>query len=206
MHLIEINQKIKNKKNLKEWLARELFIFSFAWQFGKKTKILTKVNDYSLILKYPLNLTLDFFLILKKYIFFKFKILSDLTGVDYNTKLLLVYNLLSIDLNFRIIVETEIFRTHKNFTNFYEFFSVSSIYKSSNWLEREVWDMFGVRFIGHNDLRRILTDYGFEGFPLRKNFPLTGFLEVRYDDECKSIVYEPVQLAQEYRFFDFQSP
>lgn len=126
--------------------------------------------------------------------------------MDYNNKLSLFYNLLSLDLNFRILLEVEIYKTHKNFTNFYEFFSITSLYNGANWLEREVWDMFGVRFIGHNDLRRILTDYGFEGFPLRKNFPLTGFLEVRYDEECKSIVYEPVQLAQEYRFFDFQSP
>lgn len=84
--------------------------------------------------------------------------------------------------------------------------SLSSLYSSANWLEREVWDMFGIYFENHDDLRRILTDYGFEGFPLRKDFPVTGFLEVRYSEPEKRIVYEPVELAQEYRLFHFLSP
>jgi NADH-quinone oxidoreductase subunit C len=84
--------------------------------------------------------------------------------------------------------------------------SASSIYKSSLWLEREIWDMFGIFFSEHPDLRRILTDYGFEGFPLRKDFPLSGFNEVRYDDEVKRIIYEPIEITQEFRSFDFLSP
>jgi NADH:ubiquinone oxidoreductase subunit C len=84
--------------------------------------------------------------------------------------------------------------------------SLTKVYKSANWLEREVWDLFGVFFSNHPDLRRILTDYGFEGFPLRKDFPLVGFVEVRYDDEKKSIVYEPLSFSQEYRTFAFNSP
>lgn len=84
--------------------------------------------------------------------------------------------------------------------------SLVSLYPSSNWLERETWDMFGIFFKNHPDLRRILTDYGFEGFPLRKDFPLSGFTEVRYDDEKKRVVLEPIQITQEYRYFDFLSP
>ncbi|MGE0700989.1 MAG: NADH-quinone oxidoreductase subunit C, partial [Hyphomicrobiaceae bacterium] len=84
--------------------------------------------------------------------------------------------------------------------------SVVSVFPTANWLERETYDMFGVLFSGHPDLRRILTDYGFEGYPLRKDFPLTGYKEVRYDDELKRVVYEPVRLAQEFRQFDFESP
>lgn len=78
--------------------------------------------------------------------------------------------------------------------------------RGASWLEREIWDMFGIAFSNHSDLRRILTDYGFQGFPLRKDFPLTGFIEVRYDDESKRVIYDSLELSQEFRFFDFQSP
>jgi len=84
--------------------------------------------------------------------------------------------------------------------------SITELFPNADWYEREAFDMYGIAFIGHPDLRRILTDYGFEGFPLRKDFPLTGFVEVRYDDERKQVVYEPVNLPQEYRSFDFMSP
>ena len=84
--------------------------------------------------------------------------------------------------------------------------SVSSVFKSASWLEREVWDLFGIFFSEHSDLRRILTDYGFQGFPLRKDFPLTGFVELKYDDEMKRVSYDSLELSQEFRFFDFQSP
>jgi len=85
-------------------------------------------------------------------------------------------------------------------------FSLTSLYLGANWAEREIWDMFGVYFTGHNDLRRILSDYGFEGYPLRKDFPVNGFLELRYDDSRRRILYEPLQVTQEFRIFDFSMP
>lgn len=130
----------------------------------------------------------------------KFTILNDICVVDYpenKNRFELTYNILSVKYNFRIFLKT--------YTSAY-ISSVSNIYSSSNWIERECWDMFGVFFINHPDLRRILTDYGFEGFPLRKDFPLTGYIEVRYDDEKSNIVYEPLELSQEYRLFNFTSP
>ncbi|KAL7305720.1 NADH dehydrogenase [ubiquinone] iron-sulfur protein 3, mitochondrial [Trichogramma pretiosum] len=132
----------------------------------------------------------------------QFTNLSDMTAVDIPSRpyrFELVYNLLSIRFARRIRV--------KSYTD--ELTPVDSIYeihKSADWYEREVWDMFGIYFSGHPDLRRILTDYGFEGHPLRKDFPLTGFIEVRYDDEKKRVVAEPLELAQEYRKFELSAP
>jgi len=128
--------------------------------------------------------------------------LSDLTAVDYparSKRFDLVYQLLSVRLNQRLrlvasVADGEIVP------------SVSHIFSSAIWAEREVWDMFGIFFSGHGDLRRLLTDYGFEGHPLRKDFPLTGTVETRYDDSEKRVVYEPVSLTQEFRDFDFMSP
>ncbi|GAB4394522.1 MAG: NADH-quinone oxidoreductase subunit C [Kiloniellaceae bacterium] len=131
-----------------------------------------------------------------------FKQLVDLTAVDFPDQVErfeVVYNLLSLKLNQRIRVKlTTDERTPVA--------SVCGVFSSAIWLEREVWDMFGIFFSDHPDLRRILTDYGFEGHPLRKDFPLTGFKEVRYDEEQKRVVYEPVKLTQEFRRFDFMSP
>jgi NADH/F420H2 dehydrogenase subunit C len=140
--------------------------------------------------------------ILKNHFLFKYDLLSDITIIDYPNRLNrfeVVYNFLSIKRNFRIIL-----KVHAN--EFVAVESLNKIYNSSNWLERECWDMFGVFFKNHLDLRRIITDYGFEGFPLRKDFPLNGYLEVRYDEGLKRVVYEPLELTQEFRFFDFKSP
>ena len=111
----------------------------------------------------------------------------------------MVYNLLSMTQNSRVRVKLQTDDED-------QVPSVSSIFSSANWWEREAWDLYGIFFSDHPDLRRILTDYGFIGHPLRKDFPLTGYLEVRYDDEQKRVVYEPVKLTQEYRNFDFLSP
>jgi len=132
----------------------------------------------------------------------QFKLLMDLCGVDYpenEERFCVVYNLLSLPLNLRIRVKVW---TSEDVP----VPSVTGIYSAANWWEREAWDMYGIYFTDHPDLRRILTDYGFEGHPLRKDFPLTGYVEVRYDDEQKRVVYEPVKLQQEFRSFDFLSP
>ena len=131
-----------------------------------------------------------------------FSQLTDLTAVDYPDRLQrfeLVYQLLSIKNNKRVRIICSI-------DDGQIVPSVTSIYKSAEWPEREVWDMYGLFFSDHPDLRRLLTDYGFEGHPLRKDFPLTGYVEVRYDDIERRVAYQPVQLTQEYRDFDFLSP
>ena len=131
-----------------------------------------------------------------------FKLLVDVCGVDYperERRFEVVYNLLSISHNQRIRVKVCVAEEEP-------VPSVAQLYPTANWFEREVWDLYGVFFSEHPDLRRILTDYGFEGHPLRKDFPLTGHVEVRYDDEQKRVVYEPVRLTQDFRSFDFLSP
>jgi NADH-quinone oxidoreductase subunit C len=131
-----------------------------------------------------------------------FKALMDLCGVDHpqrEQRFDVVYNLLSIRQNTRVRVKIA---TDENTP----VPSVTGLFSSADWMEREAWDLFGIYFSGHADLRRLLTDYGFEGHPLRKDFPLTGYVEVRYDDAQKRVVYEPVKLAQDFRNFDFLSP
>ena len=132
----------------------------------------------------------------------KFRQLIDITVVDYpeNTqRFKLVYLFLSHEFNQRIIL---IYLINENEV----ITSLTSIYPAANWMEREVFDMYGVKFKDHPDLRRILTDYGFEGFPLRKDFPLTGHVEVRYSEDQKKVIQEPVKLEQNYRNFDYESP
>jgi len=132
----------------------------------------------------------------------KFKQLIDITAVDYpqrEKRFKIVYLLLSHQNNLRIIISTNI--DEKETVP-----SIIKIFPSANWMEREVFDMYGISFKDHPDLRRILTDYGFEGYPLRKDFPLTGYTEVRYSEQDKKVISEPVKLDQEYRDFDFESP
>lgn len=139
------------------------------------------------------------FLFLKNHTLTQFNILTDIACVDYPGKkerFELTYILLSI----RYIVRL---RVRITIGTLLPVNSVTSIFKGSDWLEREVWDLFGVFFFKHPDLRRILTDYGFDGHPLRKDFPLTGFIELSYDDSIKKLIYQPVSLAQEFRNYDF---
>lgn len=149
------------------------------------------------------NKNLKFLLIfLKNHHLLQFKTLLSITGVDYPNKIQrfeVNYFLLSYTLNIRAIIKVVT-------DDITPIDSVTEIYKSANWYEREVWDLFGVFFSNHPGLRRILTDYGFEGFPFRKDFPQTGFMEIRYDDERKYIIYEPIEIAQEFRLFDFTTP
>lgn len=132
----------------------------------------------------------------------QFKILSEICAVDYinnEKRFEIIYNLLSLRFNSRLKIKIKI-------NEFEPIDSIIEIYKAANWCEREVWDMFGIVFVNHPDLRRILTDYGFEGHPLRKDFPLSGFLEVFYNELKKRVVYEPINLSQQYRLFEFNNP
>ena len=132
----------------------------------------------------------------------RFVNITDVTAVDHpgrEKRFDVVYHFLSPTLNTRIRIRAEADETT-------QVPSIIDVFPGADWFERETYDLYGVIFVGHPDMRRILTDYGFDGHPLRKDFPLTGFVEVRYDDEQKRVVYEPVKLAQEFRDFDFLSP
>ena len=162
----------------------------------------SKINHSQLYLTIHSEDLIDVVLFLKTNVDFKFKQLIELTAVDYPEKkkrFMMVYMFLSHENNQRVILnflinENEIVQ------------SLTSVFPSSNWMEREVFDMYGIKFNDHPDLRRILTDYGFEGHPLRKDFPLTGHNEVRYSEDEKKVIYEPVKLEQNYRNFDYESP
>ncbi len=137
---------------------------------------------------------------LKKHIGCQFKMLTGVYGVDFlnlDYRFCVVYDLLSLKFNRRIRVKLYV-------NEITPVDSATSVFLSSNWWEREIWDMYGVYFQNHPDLRRILTDYGFEGYPMRKDFPLSGYIELRYDSEKKRVIAEPVQLAQEYRNFSHE--
>ena len=171
------------------------------------SELTTKINDSNisheqLYLSIDNEDLLDVILFLKTNKDTKFKQLIDITAVDYpenSKRFKMVYLFLSHQFNQRIIIS--------NFINENEVVpSLTKIFPSANWMEREVFDMYGVKFKDHPDLRRILTDYGFNGHPLRKDFPLTGHNEVRYSEEEKKVIYEPVKLEQNYRNFDYESP
>jgi len=162
----------------------------------------SKINHNQIFLNIENDDLLDVILFLKNNNQTKFKQLIDITAVDYpehERRFKLVYLLLSHEINSRILIDF--------FINENEIVStLTSIFPSSNWMEREVFDMYGIKFNNHPDLRRILTDYGFEGHPLRKDFPLSGHNEVRYNEDHKKVMYEPVKLEQNYRNFDYESP
>jgi len=183
---------MQNIKDLEKFLNSELNT-KIQSSYIKHKQIYIKIDDQDLS---------DVMLFLKTNSKSKFRQLIDITAVDFPEKELrfkLIYLLLSHELNHRIIIEMEI--KDKEIIQ-----SITSIFPSANWMEREVFDMYGIEFKDHPDLRRILTDYGFEGHPLRKDFPLTGHNEVRYSNENKKVIYEPVKLEQNYRNFDYESP
>ena len=167
------------------------------------TKInLSKVNHNQLFLSIDSDDIIDVLMFLKTNENTKFRQLIDITAVDYpenEKRFKLIYLLLSHEFNSRVIIDC--FISENEIVP-----SLTKIYPSANWMEREVFDMYGISFKDHPDLRRILTDYGFEGYPLRKDFPLTGYNEVRYSEEHKKVIYEPVKLEQNYRNFDYESP
>ena len=162
----------------------------------------TKIKHKHLCINVENENLLEVVLFLKNNNQTKFKQLIDITAVDYpanEKRFKIVYLFLSHEFNSRIILDFYI-----NENEIVE--SLTSVFPSSNWMEREVFDMYGIKFKDHPDLRRILTDYNFEGYPLRKDFPLTGHNEVRYSENEKKVIYEPVKLEQNYRNFDYESP
>ena len=162
----------------------------------------SRVKHNQIYLSIDSNDIIDVILFLKTNENTKFRQLIDITAVDFPEKeqrFKIVYLLLSHEFNTRVLIEFDISEGEK-------VPSLTKIFPSANWMEREVFDMYGIDFKDHPDLRRILTDYGFEGYPLRKDFPLTGHNEVRYSEESKKVIYEPVKLEQNYRNFDYESP
>ena len=171
--------------------------------YGLTTNVIkSEINFEQLYLDIDVKDIISTILFLKTNDKCRFKQLIDITAVDFpnrDKRFKIIYLLLSHENNLRVIVNTYI--EEKKIVP-----SLTKIFPSSNWMEREVFDMYGISFKDHPDLRRILTDYGFQGYPLRKDFPLTGHTEVRYSEDKKKVVYEPVKLDQEYRNFDFESP
>jgi len=167
------------------------------------TKVISsKINHNQIYLSIDDKDLLDVILFLKTNSNTKFNQLIDITAVDYperDIRFKIVYLLLSLEKNQRLILD--LFIKENEFVS-----SLTSVFPSANWMEREVFDMYGIEFKNHPDLRRILTDYNFKGFPLRKDFPLTGHNEVRYSEDEKKVVYEKVKLEQNYRNFDYESP
>ena len=162
----------------------------------------TTINFNELLVDTSEDELINVILFLKSHDKLKFRQLIDIAGVDYpeeEKRFSLVYLLLSHEKNIRIKISIN-FEIEKKIP------TLTKVYPSANWMEREVFDMYGIIFTDHPDLRRILTDYNFEGHPLRKDFPLTGFKEVRYSEKEKKVIYEPVKLEQNYRDFDFESP
>ena len=162
----------------------------------------SKINHNQLEIQINKDSLLDVVIFLKKNNLTKFRQLIDITAVDYigsENRFKMIYLFLSHEYNLRINITFSI--NENEVVN-----SLTKIFPSANWMEREVFDMYGIKFNDHPDLRRILTDYGFSGHPLRKDFPITGHTEVRYSEEKKKVVYEPVKLEQNYRNFDYSSP
>ena len=183
---------IENLKKLEKLINSELS--------SKIQNLLIKNNE--LLIEISENNLIEIVQFLKSSEKCRFRQLIDIVGVDYpeeEKRFQLVYLFLSHENNNRIKLSIR-FQTDQSIT------SITKIFPSANWMEREVFDMYGIKFKNHPDLRRILTDYGFKGHPLRKDFPLTGFNEVRYSEKDKKVIYEPVKLEQNYRNFDFESP
>lgn len=166
-------------------------------------KIVEPISYDNLIIYVAAENILNFLKFLRDDKNLSFKVLLDVFGADMlgvrNPRFEVIYNLLSLKLNNRLTVKVALNEDE-------EVATAATVFDSATWFEREVFDMYGIVFKGHSDLRRILTDYGFEGHPLRKDFPLTGYKEVRYDEAQKRVVYEPVKLMQEFRNFDFEMP
>lgn len=183
------------------WFVYKIIVFFFHKVLGKGINNIQIVSGFEIEIDSNSKNIYPLIFFLKKHSFCQCKSLIDIISSDtpFNDyRFSIIYNLLSVNFNLRIRVISKI-------NEFSNILSLVSLYKSVNWSEREVFDFYGIFFIGNNDLRRILTDYGFIGFPLRKDFPLTGFLDIFYDDNQKRICYRKLELAQEYRSFKLKS-
>ena len=190
-----------NQSAAKEVSAQSAMIEHLRQLLGSDVQDAGVVQD-QIVLRIPASSVQQVLAALRDDKYAAFNQLSDMTAVDYperTERFELVYQLLSMRNNMRLRLLAAIGEGQAAP-------SATTVYSAANWAEREVWDMFGIFFAGHPDLRRLLTDYGFEGHPLRKDFPLTGHVEVRYDDSLRRVVNEPVSLVQEFRDFDFLSP
>lgn len=199
--------------NLKSFKMVDTFLYSKDYFFFHIIYLMTFFSNYieKLIILDVMDVTIklkdsqkivEFLSILQKSSCTYFRNFVAVHGIDYPgdfNRFYVVYNILNVNScgRLRILITTS---ERKGVQ------TISSLYKGSEWFERELWDMFGIFFFNNKDLRRILTDYGFEGFPLRKDFPVTGYIEVRYDDSQKCVVYEPLEVTQEFRNFEFLSP
>jgi NADH/F420H2 dehydrogenase subunit C len=162
-------------------------------EFTRTGEIVVQINQHSII---------PFFTFIRDHSALQMKVLIDVTAVDFPTRekrFEVVYNLLSTQHNARLRVKVQI-------DEISTIPSIEKIYSTAGWFEREVWDLMGIFFSNHSDLRRILTDYGFEGHPLRKDFPLSGYIEVRFDESEKRVISEPVEMTQDFRYFEFANP
>ena len=182
-----------------------LLIYKIVYKYINKVIIFDNNQIYFFVDVNRLN---DFVFFLKNSLLFKIQSLVDIAAIDWIWRVdrySIYYNLFSFIYNYRIflIIDIPIFF---NYVYGIGVESLSNLFNSANWLEREVWDLYGIYFYNHIDLRRILTDYGFKGFPFRKDFPLTGFKEIRYDDTYKIIISEDLKMTQEYRAFTFINP
>ncbi len=188
-------KKIKMKYNSQGWQNSFLAIPNWIekCEFTRTGEVSVQIAS---------NAVLPFFYYIQNHTNLQMKVLVDITAVDYPTRTKrfeVVYHLLSVQNNIRLRVKTCV----DEMTSLQ---SIEEIYPSAGWFERETWDMFGIYFANNSDLRRILTDYGFEGHPLRKDFPLSGYIEARYDESEKRILLEPIELPQDFRFFEFANP
>jgi NADH/F420H2 dehydrogenase subunit C len=164
--------------------------------------LLLKKSINGLIIKIAKNKLKEILFFLKNNEYCSFKMLIDIYAIDFlQKKKRFALNYLLRSLKYNYFLTLQFFISENSSVN-----SVTVLFKNSNWIEREIWDMNGIFFDSHPDLRRILTDYGFEGFPLRKDFPISGFREIRYDDSQKRIISEQIELSQEFRLFNFESP
>ena len=192
-----------NKLNLKyNFQCDNLYFFKYLSCVVPKFLISTIVDNNRLLIFIKSEYILEMLTFLKYNFNTQFKILFDLWADDFPEfvkRFRLSYGLLNIFTSKRIFLNISSFELEP-------VLSIESVFRSANWFEREIWDMFGIYFLNHSDLRRILTDYGFEGYPLRKDFPLSGYTQVRYDEELKRVILEPLELTQEYRYFNFISP